>query len=122
MSATEYANLEAFYDDREPEERRFSPEWDYGVHWRDGRMHWPRYRVTWVVVTGEVISVQLGSLDGTRNVQVMGVVPMVGTYPKDSDDWGDFRVQQEIEGVLEGWSELVAPDLDWVRRRLEAHA
>lgn len=109
-----YTSLRAFYDAdarRDP-----SPEWDFGVHWK-GEYDWPRYRVSWVIETGELYAVELG---GQGRVYVLAVVDRVGDYPYSGghDAWVRFKDAQPIEQVLSGWAES-DQELGWVVRRLE---
>lgn len=103
--------------------REFSPEWDFGVMWRETPdKEWPLWRVSWIVNTGEIYAV---SRDQYR---LLGVVPAVGEYPNpkvgDSaslDKWHEFNRAQDIEKVMEGWAsgEPHKP-LSWVEARIHA--
>src|SRR5215475_297665 len=53
-ATTSYASVEAFYTG--DEQRRTSPELDFGVWWRHAGVV---YRLTWVEATGELVAVQL---------------------------------------------------------------
>lgn len=80
-----YPSIEAFYDEAPPEERRFSPEVDFGVFWTDepGPAVYanalPLWRVSWVENTGEVIAVEhrsgevrvYGAVEGRDNVEML---------------------------------------------------
>jgi hypothetical protein len=113
-SGETYTSLHSFYS-ADPRRDR-SPEWDYGVEWR-GEYDWPRYRVSWVVETGEVYAYRQG---GDESVRVLGVVDRVGEYPYSAghDAWAAFRDAQPIERVLEGWAEQPTQELSWVVGRL----
>lgn len=109
---------EAFYEAAAPRARRLSPEVDYGVHWhyREG-LSWPRYRVSLVVNTGEVVAVATAPAPsevvarGHVAVELLGIVdPTIG--PKG--------VRERAEEVLEGWAEdRFDKPLSWVRQRLD---
>lgn len=109
-----YASVEAFYDANEL--RRRSPEWDYGVHWQPETSHWPVWRVSWVVETGELYTVCTS--DG--RLVVLGVCEKVGEYPygQHSRDWAAFNDEQLVEMVMKGWAEVTPPKLSWVTARL----
>jgi hypothetical protein len=109
------------------ERRRFSPEWDFGVHWQfsDRGPEWPRYRVSWILETGELYAVANTGPDA-RNVHVLAVVEKVGDYPYPSDSaggyssgraWTTFKDAQEIERLMDGWADE-GRSLDWIRRRV----
>lgn len=114
----ELTTAQAFYTD---EERRHSPEWDYGVHWRgpDGR-EWPRWRVSWVITTGEVIAVEAA---GDQRILILGTVPAIGEYPygQSHDAWLKFRNAQTIEKLFKGWADKPRSIL-WVVDRLKEGA
>jgi hypothetical protein len=109
--------LAQFYAEKPIRER--SPEWDFGVHWRNGARDWPRYRVSWIVRTGEVYA-----FAPQDDVILLGVVPSVGEYPYAGtmENWAAFKNEQPIERLMKGWAEESNPQLDWVRRRLEERA
>lgn len=99
-------------------ERKHSPEWDYGVMWREGP-RWPTFRVSWIVETGE-----LYAYAPSVGVKVLGVVPRSGEYPHGihAGRWRSWVNEQLIEKVMEGWSTNEHGfDLSWVRARLVAH-
>lgn len=112
-----YASSRLFYAANPVRSR--SPEWDFGVHWIEGdRIVGPRFRVSWVVLTGEVVAVNLW----TDQVIVMATIPAVGEYPwGDVHAWGAFKDAQTIERVMEGWADEPQRKLAWVRERLAAH-
>ena len=119
MSLTDckvFQDVETFYAD--DERRRRSPEWDYGVHWQDGVTDWPRYRVSWVVETGDLYAVK----PGVNGVLLLGNVPKVGEYPYTRtpgyNAWTVFKNMQPIEQVLAGWAEEPVQSLEWVLYRL----
>jgi hypothetical protein len=115
-----YPTMDAFYADRA--DRKWSPEWDFGVHWTAGQ-RWPLWRLSWVVETGELYAFRQSPDRPGPNVLVLGVVPMVGEYPHSGGHgaWVEFNKAQAIEAVLEGWAEAEPRDLDWVRDRLAAY-
>jgi hypothetical protein len=115
-SVREFPSLEAFYDDRP--ERRSSGEADYGVHWRDGGRDWPRWRVSYVRVTGEIYAVELR---GEYRVRVLGVVPADHV----EGGWGPsprLIYYRTLDGILDGWADpdVSGHDLAWVVRKLTA--
>lgn len=137
MTPLHYPDDEAFYTDTNPpvvrchraylpewarrpgitigELRRRSPERDFGVWWRDE--HGITYRVSWVLVTGEVVAVRLGAaLGNAGQVEVLGVVPYDGdpfTHRRES-------AQSAMDQILGGWADVCgAPgSLDWARSAL----
>lgn len=110
------------------EARHRSPEWDYGVHWRltDSGPDFPRYRLSWIVETGELYAVAQAGPD-SKLVHVLGKIEKVGDYPYPGtrdlrgDSWTRFSVNQDVERVLEGWADDPQPSLDWVRIRVAVH-
>lgn len=84
-------------------ERERSGELDYGVMWTDGGLNFPHYRVSWVESTGEFYAVRLGPGRG-------GPVELLG-FAED---------RAAAEAALEGWAELDAMRLAWVRSRLHS--
>ena len=106
-----FENVETFY--AADERRRFSPEWDYGVWWRSTIEHrWPRWRVSWVVETGDLYAVRLA---GFEVVLLLGNVPPVGGYPYGlgSGAWAEWNRAQPVERILAGWAES-SETLGWV--------
>ena len=99
-----YPNIEAFYS--ENEDRRRSPEADYGVWWHDG-VGAEFWRVSYVQATGEVYALN----NWTGQLQVLGVIP------PDADGGSYYRT---LDRILEGWSEHCGRlnSLAWVRERL----
>lgn len=92
---------EAFYSERE--ERRRSPEHDYGVMWiENARRNWPNWRVSHVVDTDEVIAVRMANPDT--------VVLLADQIPLD-----DFAA------AMKGWADGTHKQLVWVVRAIEAH-
>lgn len=90
-------------------ERDLSPECDYGVWWQDGKA-FPRYRVSYVQLTGEVYA-----LEGqTQEVVVLGVVP------PDTKEIGP-KYYATLDKLLDGWEYQCGKpgSLQWVRDRLE---
>jgi hypothetical protein len=113
-----FRSVDAFYAD--DERRRRSPEWDYGVAWRSSADElWPRWRVSWVVATGDVYAVKIAR---DPLVLLLGVVPPLGEYPygEGSAAWHDFARVQPVERVLAGWAELDEQVLGWVVERIAA--
>lgn len=96
----EYDSIEAFYAAAEPPRRRFSREVDYGVQWTVGDVRWPRYRVSWVEASQEVIAVLQGG-EGRSPVFVLGRT-------------------RNPDLTLEGWPEVCGAmgSLGWVLDRL----
>jgi len=101
----QYESLEAFYAELPDVDRRLSPESDFGVHWTYPweRGWWPKYRVSFVHHTGELIIVRLAHRhDGP--VEVVAV----------------FEDRDECEWALEGWAEHCGRGgLGWLIGRLE---
>lgn len=95
---------EEFYNERTTigSQRNRSGEVDYGVMWRDGLGH-PRWRVTYVVTTGEVYASK-----GEEAYIVIGQL-----QPNDKD---------AAEEALAGWTEAIHTEngIDWVRERIDA--
>lgn len=109
-----FPSIDAFYG--VDERRRWSPEWDYGVHWRAAEELWPRWRVSWVVATGDLYAARTG---GGPLVLLLGNVPPVGEYPGAGlPAWGRFHREQRVEQVLEGWALVDPPLLGWILGRL----
>lgn len=103
------------------DERRWSPEWDFGVMWSEHESNthsWPFWRVSWIVNTGELYAQR--SI-GNR-VHLLGVVPPVGDYPHGSHEmWTAFKNAQDIEKVMDGWAEGEPhKPLSWIEERLAA--
>lgn len=69
--------------------------------WTDAGLNFPHYRVSWVEATGEFYAVRLAAGRG-------GPVELLG-FAED---------REAAEAVLEGWDELDAMRLAWVRSRL----
>ncbi len=88
-------------------DRERSPERDFGVWWKDEGRDYPRWRVSWVELTGEVYAVEATAAPASRRrVRILGA-----TEPGDRD---------AVERALDGWERLGEPEmeLDWIRRRL----
>jgi hypothetical protein len=121
MTTKTYMTRDEFYSS---DEREFSPEWDYGVMWRDGDLDraWPTWRVSWVVATGEVYACS------HDRYWILGVVPAVGDYPTSSgvseqgalDRWAEYNKAQDIERVMKGWADKSHRSLEWVEKRIRA--
>lgn len=114
-----FAGLPDFYED---ERRRRSPEWDYGVLWRTTADEpWPRWRVSWVIETGEVYAIRNGA---DPVLVVLGTVEKVGRYPygRGHEAWARFNRAQKVEQLLAGWAEVDPPTLGWVLDRLALEA
>lgn len=81
------------------DERKRSPELDFGVWWRKGT-NYPTYRVSWVENTGEVYAVNLQN--------------------DDVDILGKVEGRDQVEAALEGWPEYCGPlfGFDWLKGRL----
>lgn len=118
---TEFPSLDAFYDDRPAPERRYSPEADFGVHWRTDGRTWPQWRVSYVKATGEVYAVEQ---TGACRVRVLAVVP-----PDDPADDPDpyhgvtrGRYYFTLDAILDGWADpdTSGHDLAWIEQRLTA--
>lgn len=93
-----FQSIEAYY--AADEDRRQSPEVDFGVMWVEGRTSWPQHRVSWVEATGEVYSIRLAN---PLRVEVIG--------------WAASR--DEVEDLMDGWDELFPSALDWARSRFD---
>ena len=109
-----FPSVEALYVD--DERRRRSPEWDFGVHWRATlEQWWPRWRVSWIVETGDLYAF----CTGAPRVLLLGNVPRVGEYPGGGiERWAAFHGRQTVERVLDGWAELEPQLLGWILERL----
>lgn len=96
-----WINIEGFYAD--DERRRRSGEVDYGVMWTTDAYHWPRYRVSYVIDTGELYALCLSH----------GPVELLGV----------FIDREACERALAGWAEACGEphSLEWVRRRAREH-
>ena len=117
-----YDTLEDFYtaDDR----RRNSPEVDFGVNWHgpDGS-DWPRYRVSYAGLTGEVFA----CAQGGRTVVVLGVIPADFDPLQRRDD--NLTYYATVDRVLgsgddrDGWTAHMNDKygLTWVKQRIAAH-
>ena len=99
-----FDSIDAFYDDAEPHERRYSPEVDFGVHWTDPALPneipgaLPRWRVSWIANSGEVYAVR----DWDGPVRLYGAV----------------QGQEAVEDFLDGWVDHCGPGgLAWVEQR-----
>lgn len=82
------------------EQRRRSPEVDFGVWWRDG-IYYPTYRVSWIELTGELYAFN----QMTNKVEVLGKV----------------KGREAIEKKMKGWVNACGKinSLDWIRRRFK---
>lgn len=95
-----FISKEEFYDKNKQGQKRLkSPEWDYGVHWR-GDKTFPRFRLSWVMDTGEIILV---SQD--EKYAIIG-----HSTPKG---------EEEIEKRMQGWADICGEknSLDWAINR-----
>lgn len=99
--------------------RARSPEWDYGVHWTEGGRDWPRWRVSWIVETGELYAVESSNSPAVE-VIVLGVIEKDGEYPYSAGTraWSEFNRRQPIEKLMDGWAEDGPRTLDWIRNRI----
>lgn len=109
MHQATYPTLEDFYDG-EPGSAGFTRKWsgevDFGVWWKNRTVPWPRYRVSFVVDTGEVYAFRQAHTDDRPDVIVLGV-----TEPGNKD---------RIETILEGWVDWCGRDggLQWVHAQM----
>lgn len=72
-------------------ERKFSPELDFGVHWREPWKEWPTFRVSWVEKTGELYGVeQIPEADSPNRRFVV---------------LSKFPTREEVEQFMKGWAE-----------------
>lgn len=105
----EFESREAFYADRPERER--SLESDYGVHWSNGRISWPYWRVSYAQVTGEIYA---------EEQKQGGAVKLLGVFPPDQEGlW-----YASLDRLLEGWAERNVSrfKLSWVIGRLRDRA
>jgi len=140
-----YADLETFYT-VDPK-RRLSPEYDFGVWWKDSAFG--TWRVSWVADTGEVYALRRGfeksetillagemvtvTTAGLPNTDgpllVLGVIPEsrgecqpAGYCHKDFHGIGcPADRAYNVETVLDGWAEICGTpnSLSWVRERVK---
>lgn len=105
MVVKTHPSIEEFYNGAPPEERRLSPEVDFGDLWTDvpnpfqitGTL--PCWRVSWVVNTGEVYAVESRS----GEVRVYGVI----------------EGRERVESYLCGWAEHCGVGgLAWISGRV----
>jgi hypothetical protein len=102
--AIAFESIKAFYADRP--ERESSMECDYGVHWHDGRIRWPMWRVSYVQATGEIYAVRTGGRP--ELVKVLGVVaPDEGRY-----------YYRTLDRIFDGWADQAVCRLSWAKARL----
>jgi hypothetical protein len=96
-----YPSLASFYT---ADERRIhSRELDVGLWWRE-RQEGPLHRAAWVMDTGELYLVRLGSPDdGGGRVELLARVEQ----------------REQLESVLDGWREHCGEplSLSWLRER-----
>lgn len=104
--ATEFASLEAFYDDRP--ERRLSREADYGACWHNGRVNYPMWRVSYIQATGEIYAVR----NDMRGVKLLGVI--------EPDP--ELCYYATLDRILDGWARPTIMRLSWVKGRLNDKA
>ena len=81
----------------EPKRKR-SKEVDFGVFWTAAGQRWPRWRVSWIVNTGELYAKELG---GKERYAVLGIWP----------------TREGIEALMRGWAHDLPCDLAWITRR-----
>jgi hypothetical protein len=108
---TEFAGRDEFELDNPW--RHFSPESDYGVHWRDGQHAWPQWRVSYIRDTGEVYAIEQS---GLLRVRLLGTVKP-DLVPAGRDDLTYYRT---LDAILDGWADpdVSGFDLGWVAARL----
>ncbi len=105
-----YANEDIYYADRE--ERLRSPEANFGIHWRDNGLDMPRYMITYVRDTCEVVAFRLARPSW---VEVLGLV---------APDSGSL-FYRTLDAILPDWGKHCLDDphgLQWIRDRLEAYS
>lgn len=138
-----FASIENFYT--EDPLRRLSPEYDFGVWWKDNAEG--TWRVSWVADTGEVYALRRGPMKsqtimvgdevititqaGTPGLE--GPLVLLGEIPASdgecikrfcSNTFHDIGCPGDkafnVEQALEGWADICgAPDsLSWVKERV----
>jgi hypothetical protein len=109
-----YGSIDGFYGARP--ERITSGEADYGVHWRDRNRDWPRWRVSYIQVTGEVYATCTGG-QANGEVRVLGIVPADPVRPGEV-------YYRTLDRILDGWADPKVSGfrLSWVAERLAAWA
>jgi hypothetical protein len=104
-----FASLEAFHA-ADPA-RRGALESDLGCEWHQGNAAHPRYMVSYLKTTGELIA---RCLDGSTRgqVRVLGIVP---PDPYPGRPW-----YATLDAILDGWENLslAACNLRWIEGRL----
>jgi hypothetical protein len=110
LPASDYQSLDAFYF--EDPIRAASREVDYGVDWHDDGRPWPRYRVSWLEATGELVAVTLA---GTCAVRVLAILP-ADEHARAADDHRAMRAH--VDRLLDGWQDAQPAALEWVIGRV----
>jgi hypothetical protein len=99
------------------EARKLSLELDFGVWWTHGRS-WPKYRVSLVEDTGELIAVRQAS---APLLEIYYVLAVLDSPPREVADMAPFRlaVRAHADELLDGWAgDEAGNHLDWVLRRV----
>lgn len=91
-----FTDYRAWIDERKNLQPR--GEVDFGVNWTDGAA-FPRWRVSWIIATGELYAVEQTSPSRDRFIL-----------------FGIFETRAEVEDVLAGWADSNMT-LDWIRER-----
>lgn len=132
MDATRYAGTQAFYNEGSiGRKRERSPEYDYGVWWRDSLG--AQWRVSWVAETGEIYALRLGHAQSLSRddgpLMLLGVVPpssgpcLHDCIERVGEHWSKCAAapNYEIESVLEGWADEcgAADSLRWLIDRVK---
>lgn len=81
-------------------------EKDYGYAWWDGMSSFPKYRVSLIERSGEVVAVNMGGAHHPDNGKI--------------EVLGEVADAAEADAKLAGWAELEPYEtkLDWIRARL----
>lgn len=105
-----FDDIEDFYDDNPV--RRYSPECDYGVHWRTGDSD--KWRVTYVRDTGEIYAIHLRH---HSTVLILGWVK--ADHPSRFE-----RYYDTLDHILRGWGNQCLDNdrgLFWIQDRFAGH-
>lgn len=105
---------DAYYSDSA---RIGSLEVDFGVWWTHGRS-WPKYRVSLVEDTGELIAVRQST---ASLLEVFYVLAVLDSPPASAADMVPFRlaVRAHADELLDGWeSDEAGNRLEWVLQRV----